>query len=241
MNRFPLVVAAAAALGLAAVPPAFAQAPAGGDAVFRATTLNLSAYGETRVRPDQATITLGVVTQGSSAAEAMRLNRERMTGTVAALKAQGLAERDIQTSSLDLQAQYAYEQGQAPRLTGYQASNQVSVTVRDLARLGAVVDAVVQAGANQVAGISFSLADPTAAEDAARRAAVKALAAKAALYAQATGYRIGRLVNLSENGGYTAPPPRPLAMARMAAEATPVQPGELKVRIEVNGTYELAR
>jgi uncharacterized protein YggE len=173
----------------------------------------------------------------------MRRNRERMGATVSALKAQGLAERDIQTSGLDLQAQYAYEQGQAPRLTGYQASNQVTITVRDLARLGGVVDAVVQAGANQVAGIGFGLADPTAAEDAARRAAVKALAAKAALYAEATGYRVGRLVNLSENGGYAAPPPRPLAMARMvAAEAqTPVQPGELTVRIQVTGTYELAR
>ena len=246
MKRLALMIAAAAVLGGAAVgaaPAAYAQS-AESDAVFRATTLSLSAYGETRVAPDQATITLGVSVQAPTAAAAMAANRTRMNATIAALKAQGIAERDIQTSGLNLNPQYVYEPNKPQRLTGYQAANDVTITVRDIARLGATVDAVVAAGANQINGIAFGLADPKAAEDQARRAAVQALSAKAGLYAEATGMRVARLVNLSEGGGYTPQPPRPMFRVQaMAAEAapTPVQPGELTVRIDVSALYELAR
>ena len=237
MKRLALILAAGAALACSSAS-AWAE---DGDAVFKATTLNLSAFGETRIAPDQATITLGVSTQGPSAAAAMTANRGRMNATVAALKAQGLEARDIQTSSLNLNPQYVYAQNQPPKLTGYQAANTVTITVRDLARLGATVDAVVQAGANEVNGIAFGLADPQAAEDQARRAAVKALAAKAALYADASGYRLARLVNLSEGGGYTPPSPRVFAMAKASAAPAPtdVEPGELRVRVDVTGMYEL--
>ena len=238
--------ARAAALALLFAASALTAAPAladDGDAQFRATTLNLTAQGEIHVAPDMATITLGVNEQAPSAQAAMAANATHMTAVTAALRRQGVADRDIQTSNLNLNPQYQYADGQPPRLTGYQAVNEVSVTVRDLAKLGGVADAVVEAGANQVSGIAFGLSDPAAAEDQARRAAVKALAAKAALYAEATGYRVVRLVNLSEGGGYTPQPPRPLAMMRMAAAAeapTPVEPGEVQVRIEVTGMYELA-
>ena len=172
----------------------------------------------------------------------MAANARRMNQVLAALKSAGIAAKDIQTSTLNLTAQYAYAQGQPPRLTGYQAANQISVTVHDLSRLGAAVDATVNAGANQVNGISFGLDDPTAAENAARLAAVKALQAKAELYARATGYRVSRLVSLSEGGGYAPSPPLPMAtFAKREAAASPVQPGELKVRIDVTGLYELAR
>jgi len=190
-----------------------------------------------------ATIGLGVVTEGADAASAMQANAARMSEVIAALKKRGLAARDIQTSQISLEPQYVYEQNHPPRLTGYRASNQVTVTVRDLARLGAAVDAVVSAGANQVGGISFGLSDPAAAENAAREAAVKALAAKAELYARATGYRLARLVSLSEGGGYAPPPPIPMVAiaARFEKADTPVSPGETRVRIDVTGVYELAR
>jgi uncharacterized protein YggE len=229
------------ALLLGAAAPALAQT----DAAFKATTFSLSAYGETRVAPDMATINLGVQTDAPTAAEALKANGARMNQVMAALKKAGIAERDIQTSNLNLNAQYAYEQNQPPKLTGYQASNQVTITVRDLAKLGASVDATVNAGANTVNGISFGLADPRAAEDAARLEAVKALQAKAALYARATGYKDMRLVNLNEGGGYTpAPPPVPMmafAAKREMADSTSVAAGELKVRIDVNATYEMTK
>jgi uncharacterized protein YggE len=235
---------AAGAAPLAAPAAAWAQPqPAAAEDAFRATTLNLSAYGETRAAPDMATISLGVTTDAPQAAAAMAANARQMSQVIAALKRGGVAERDIQTSQISLDPQYAYDQNQPPRLTGYRAADQLSVTVRDLARLGAAVDAVVGAGANQVGSISFGLSNPTAAEDAARELAVKALAAKADLYARATGYRVVRLVNLGEGGASIPPPPMPMVAmsARFEKAATPVSPGELRVRVDVNAVYELAR
>ncbi|WP_309643341.1 SIMPL domain-containing protein [Phenylobacterium sp.] len=244
-----LVRAGALALLLAtaaAAPAALAQTqPAGAASMFNATTLNLSAYGETRVAPDKATINLGVVTEAPTAAGALSANAEQMNSVIAALRKAGIAEKDIQTSGLNLSPQYDYVQNEPPKLRGYQASNQVTVTVNDLAKLGAAVDATVKAGANQVNGISFGLKDPSSAENAARLDAVKALSAKAALYAQATGHRISRLVSLSEGGGYNPQPPVPMmAYARMdKAESggTTIAGGELSVRIDVTGLYEMTR
>jgi uncharacterized protein YggE len=243
-GAFALILASAAAAPLAQAQAQTAPAPAA-ESMFRATTLNLAAYGETRVAPDMATITLGVQVEAPTAQAAMQQNAQQMTRVVEALRKAGIAERDIQTSNLNLNPQYVYEQNTPPRLSGYQASNQVTVRVNDLSRLGQAVDATVNAGANQVHGISFGLKDSTAAENAAREAAVKALAAKADLYARATGHRVSRLVTLSEGGGYAPQPPMPvMAMARMekAGDAsTPVAGGELTVRIDVNGLYEMTR
>lgn len=243
-----LVRAGALSLLLAtatAAPAAMAQTPPpSADSMFKATTLNLSAYGETKVAPDMATINLGVVVEAPTAAGALSANSTKMNEVMAALKKAGIAERDIQTSGLNLNPQYDYVQNEPPRLRGYQASNQVTITVNDLAKLGAAVDATVKAGANNVNGISFGLKDPSAAENAAREAAVKALTAKAELYARATGHRVGRLVTLSEGGGYAPPPPMPMmayARAEKAMDSTPVSGGELRVRIDITGLYELSR
>jgi uncharacterized protein YggE len=230
----------AALLTGAAALPAYADTA---DAAFRATTLNLSAYGESKAVPDLATITLGVQTDAPTAAGAMGANAAQMNKVIAALRKAGIAERDIQTSNLSVNPQYVYVENKPPKLTGYQASNQVTIQVRDLAKLGQTVDATVNAGATNVGGISFGLSDPQAAEDKARLDAVKALQAKADLYARATGYKIVRLVSLGEGGGYTPAPPMPMyAMARMdKAESSPVSAGELKVRIDVSATYELVK
>jgi uncharacterized protein len=246
MTRAFLAAAGAALLLASAAPAALAQTAPAADAMFQATTLNLSAYGEVKAEPDQAVVTLGVQTDAPTAAEAMRLNAERMARIVAALKRAGVPEREIQTSNLSLGAQYQYEERQPPKLIGYQASNQVTITVSDLARLGATIDATVTAGANQVQGISFALKNPEAAMNQARLLAVQALQAKAQLYATATGHRVSRLVSLTEGGGYAVPPPRPMyrmdvAMAASAQESTPVAPGQLSVRADVSGLYELSR
>jgi hypothetical protein len=176
----------------------------------------------------------------------MQANATRMSAVMASLKKAGIADKDIQTSNLNLNPQYRYQENQPPLLVGYQASNNVTIIVHDLKKLGAAVDATVNAGANQVHGISFGLEDPTTAENAAREAAVKALSAKADLYAKATGYKVSRLVSLSEGGGYASPPPMPMAMyakREMAGQAadTSISGGELKVRIDVSGLYELSR
>jgi uncharacterized protein YggE len=232
MTFKPLLLAVLLFVGAA---PALAQ-----DArtPFDATTLHLSATGETQATPDLAAINLGVETEAPTAAEALRLNRVQMTATISALRRQGLQEKDIQTTGLNLNAQYVFHEGEPRRLTGYQASNLVTIRVHDLTKLGATVDAVVAAGANQVNGVTFSLADPQAAEDEARRAAIKALQAKAALYAAAMGYRVERLVSLSDTAS-SSNIVRP--MMAMRAMATPAEPGELAVTAMVSAVYELEK
>ncbi|AWM76973.1 SIMPL domain-containing protein [Phenylobacterium parvum] len=236
--------ATAAVLALTLALPLLAARPAW--AAEDPATLTLSAEGVSRLAPDMASVSLGVVTEAPTAGEALRLNSERMTRVMAALKKAGLADRDLQTSGLSISPQYDYPNGRPPELRGYQAANQVTATVRDLARLGPVIDATVSAGANSAGQVSFGLSNPLAAENAAREAAVKALNAKADLYARATGHRGVRLTALSE-GGFV-PQPRPMmkayAMAAPMADAAPpppVAPGELNLSITVSGVFEMVK
>jgi uncharacterized protein YggE len=209
----------------------------------RGTTLAISAFGEVKAAPDMATISLGVQTQAGAAADAMSQNAAQMSRIIEALKHAGISDKDIQTSGLSLNAQYAYEQDKPPRLTGYQASNQVTINVNDLGKLGRTLDATVAAGANQINGVTFGLREPAAAEDVARRKAVETLQARAKLYAGATGLHVGRLINLSE--GSSIIPPRPLPVMAMravaAAPVTPVEGGQIDVRVDVSALYELTK
>jgi hypothetical protein len=217
-----------------------AQSPAA-DA-FHATTLHLTASGEIHVKPDMAQLVAGVSSEAPSAQAAMAQTTAKMNAVIAALRAHGVAADDIQTTGLSLNAQYRYEPNQPPERTGYQATNLVTVKIRALARVGATLDAVVAAGANEVRGVSFDLADRTAAEDRAREAAVRALQAKADLYARATGYRVLRLVSLGEGGARIVEPFAPkAAMLTARAESVPVSGGELTVAETVSGVYELGR
>lgn len=227
---------------LAAAGAARAQAT---DAAFKTTTLNLSAQGEIKAKPDMASLVLGVMTEAPTAAAASQDNAARMTGVMAALRKAGVAEADIRTAGLSLNARYRNVPNQPPEQTGYQASNTVTVTVRDVAKAGPLMDAAVAAGANQVRGVSFQLSEPAPMQNAAREMAVKALDAKAQLYARATGYRIVRLVTLSEGGnaGYIPPLGVPPVMMRndVVVSGSAVSPGELTVRADVSAIYEMAR
>lgn len=238
-------LAALVLAGSAAAASAQTTTPVVADSMFRATTLNLSAFGESTVAPDKATITLGVQTDAPTAEQAVRDNATKMTRVIEALKRGGLSDREIQTSSLNLNPQYVYQENLPPRLTGYQASNQVIVTVRDLNRLGQVVDATVNAGATNIGGISFGIEDSTEAENQARLRAVENLRAKADVYAKAMGYRVVRLVTLNEGSSYAPPPAPPMPMMMRAESAkfdsTPVSPGEIKARVDISATYELSR
>jgi len=240
LARAAVLVGLLATAALAAPLAAGAQVVSANPA-FATTTLSLSAHGEVQAAPDQATITLGVQTTAPAAGAAMARNAERMNAVMAALRGAGVAAKDIRTSNLSLDAQYANSPDNQPRLTGYQASNDVTVTIDDLARLGPAIDAVTAAGANQINGVGFGLKSPQADEDAARIEAVKALRAKAELYAQASGYRVARLVSLSE-GGQNYQPMRAMAMSKTRSlQSVPVSAGELTVGADVSAVFELAR
>lgn len=248
MTRTFKALMLASALTAFAAPAAFAQStpttPMQVHAMAAQPALNLSAYGEVKVAPDMATITFGVQTEATTAQAAMADNARRMQEVFAALSRAGIADRDIQTSGLNLSAQYDYVENQPPRLRGYQASNQVTVGIVDLTKVGTTADAVVSAGVNQINGISFGLKDPKAAEDQARVLAVRALQDKARLYAQALGVELGAIRSLNEGGGYTPQPPMPMYAARLQmadSASTPVAAGEMTVRIDITGTYDLGR
>ena len=170
--QFMKAAAAFAVLAAAAAPPA-AQAQTQEQRMVLAdgTLLSVSAEGKSEARPDMATISLGVATEGQTAAAALAENARRMTALTQALRRAGVAERDIQTSNVSVYPQQVYGEGQAPRITGYQANNTVTAKVRNIDNTGRVIDAAVGAGGNTVNGVSFSHADPgrTARHRAARR------------------------------------------------------------------------
>ena len=230
----------AAALSLAASAALAQGADATSSARFAATTLDVTGHGEEQVPPDMATIDLGVTSQAATAAEATHANAEAMAKVVAALRAGGIDNRDILTSNLGLSPQYAYGSNQGPRLTGYQASNQVTVTAEDLGKLGQVVDAVISAGATSVSQIRFGLKAPGSPENLARMMAMKNLQEKAAIYADAAGYHIRRLVNVTEAASARPIVPMMAGMARVAATpATPIETGQITVSVDVTGEFEL--
>ena len=232
--------AAFAVLAAAAVPPA-AQAQTQGQVVLaEGTLLTVNADGSSEARPDMAIVNLGVTTEGQTAAAALAENARRMTALTAALRRAGVAERDIQTSNVSVYPQQVYGEGQAPRITGYQANNSVTVKVRRIDNTGRVIDAAVGAGGNTVNGVSFTHADPDAQLDVARRDAIAEARRRAELYASALGMRVNRIVSVSEGGGYA--PPMPVALERFQAQdaaATPISPGEIETRVSVNVMFEL--
>jgi len=168
-------------------------------------------------------------------------NARRMTATIAALRQAGIADRDIRTSSLRLSPQYRYADGQAPVITGYEAANQVSVRFRDVAKSGAVLDALVAAGANQINGPNLEVDKPEAALDEARTQAIAAARARAELYARAAGLHVKRIVRIGESGADEPSPVRPMMMLQSArkADATPIEPGEQSLSVNVQVTFEL--
>ena len=208
-----------------------------------ATLLQVSAHGETHRAPDVAQISAGVVTQNIDANAAMRANAQRMSAVIASLKKAGIAERDMQTSSISLSPQYKYGENQPPTITGYQASNTVNVRLRELGKAGDVLDALVKQGANQINGPTFTLDKPEIAMDEARNDAVKNAQARANLYAAATGLKVRRIVSISESSEMQ-PQPRPMMMRMDVVnkiESTPVAAGENTIGVDLNVVYELGR
>jgi uncharacterized protein YggE len=179
------------------------------------------------------------VTQASKAGDAMAANAKAMTATIAALKRAGVADRDIRTQSISLQPQYRYGDNQPPVLTGYQASNRVSVKLRELAGAGGVIDALVAAGANQIDGPSLSVDHPEAALDEARTKALANARARAELYAKSAGLSVRRIVRISESDG-VPPPVRPMEMmASKRADTTPLEAGEQELTVNLSVVFEL--
>ena len=233
------IIAALLAAAVTLPAPAAAQ-QATITQTIAGTRLDVSANGEVTRVPDLAIISAGVVTRATTARSALQQAANKMARVRAALARAGVADRDIQTSNINLNPDYAYENNRPPRLTGYNASNQVTVKFRDIANAGEILDALVAEGANSINGPTLTVDKPQAALDEARTRAIAAGRARAELYARSLGMRVVRVVAISESGGHFPPPP-PVAMMRAeAADAsTKIDPGEQTLQVNVAMTFEL--
>lgn len=233
----------ALALAATAIPGgAVAQVQAVPVATISGTRLDVSATGEVTRVPDIAIISAGVQTLQPTATAAIEENAARMERVRAALKRAGIEDRDIQTSSISLNPEYQYDQNRPPRLTGYRATNTVNVKFRDLKRTGAILDALVAEGSNQINGPNLTIDKPESALDEARTKAIANGRARADLYARALGMRVVRLISVSEGGGYNVPPPMPMVaqMAERSAGAdSKIDPGTQQLQVNVSMSFEL--
>jgi uncharacterized protein YggE len=212
------------------VAPALAQ-----DAAIVTVT------GEATVEatPDSATISLGVTTDGATAAEAMAANSAAVQAVIDRLKLTGIEDRDLQTSNLSLNPNWVgYDSGQTPTISGYIASNMLTVRVRALDSLGAVLDAVIADGANTLNGLTFEVAQPRPVLDEARKQAVADAMARATILAEAAGGSLGKVISITENAGYGAPVP--MFRSDAAAAPVPVAGGQIGLMASVTVTYEIA-
>lgn len=229
-----------AALALSAVPAAAQVQPV--PVLLDGTRLDVVATGEVSRVPDLARISAGVVSVAPTATAALAENATRMASVRAALKRAGIADRDIQTSSINLYPDYRHDpQGANPQIVGYRASNEVSVRFRDIANSGRILDALVAQGANQINGPMLSIDKPEAALDEARTLALANARARAELYAKALGKRVGKILSISESGANYAPP---VIMMRQAArgavsEASSIDPGEQSLTVSLSVSFEL--
>jgi hypothetical protein len=226
----------AAALPLAA--PAAAQTLQLPVQAVTGTRLDVVATGEVTRVPDIVRINAGVMTQAPTASEAIRANAEQMRTMRAALREAGVAERDIQTSTLNLHPQWRHDENRAPIFTGYQAHNAVNVRFRDIANAGRIIDALVAAGANQIDGPMFEIEEPEPALDEARTRAIEIARNRATLYANALGMRVKRILSVSEAGA-AMPVPMMARVANMEVSGTNIAPGQQTLSASVTVTFEL--
>lgn len=202
--------------------------------------ITVSGEGQASVVPDLAVLTGGVTTAARSAREASEANAKAMTAVMAAVKGAGIDEKDVQTARLSLHP-VRENRNEPGRITGFQATNQVTVKIRELAKIADVIDRMVGAGANDISGIHFTVSSPSKPLDQAREAAIADARRKAEIYARAANVKLGNPVSISEEG---SAPPRPFQMRTMdaaAAVSTPVSPGEELLRVTVTVSYELLR
>ncbi len=236
-------LAAVAAVTLPAAAAIAQTAPSTVEPMIPAagTVLDVTAEGRTTRVPDLATIRAGVVSQATTAAAALSDNAQRMAKALAALKRAGVASRDIATSSVQLAPQYRYADNQPPVITGYQATNTVSIRFRDVAKSGTILDALVAEGANQIDGPNLSIDKPDAALDEARTDAIAQAKRRADLYAKAAGLHVARIVSIAESGQDTGGAPQPMFMARasLAKDSTQIAPGEKDVTVTLSVRFLL--
>lgn len=243
MSRIPTLILAVAMASLLVIGLGHSNASGGNGVQLSAAaqslegssdrTVTVVGDGSVLVKPDVAWLNIGVETSGPTASETAQENRDKTDQVMASLQNLGTADQDIQTVAYTINPEYSSEQGQPGQVTGYRVANTVRVTVRNLDQVGQVLDAVTQAGANNIYGITFGIQDQAAPQAEARAKAVADAQTQAEDLVRLAGYRLGRLLSISED---IRGSPAPLANT---ASVAPIQPGQLELHSQVQVTYAL--
>lgn len=212
--------------------------PASVQAEDRRGQIVMTGTATANAKPDLALVSAGVVTKGQSARDALAANTKTMRGVFAALKDLDIEERDVTTSNFSISPNWEHG-STGSRQNGYEVRNQVTIRLRDVSFVGAALDTLVRAGANQAGGVQFLVDDPDALLDDARRNAVKKATERAKLYAEAAGVTLGQILEITE--GRASPPPGPVFARGMEAsvEAAPIASGEQELSVSVTITWAL--
>ena len=237
MTRFAFPLVSLGALATTATPLAAADI----QLAVTGPVVEVTVTETVKADPDLATLSAGVTNLAPTAVEAMRQNSTAMNAVVDRIEALGIAREDIQTTGINLNPEYVYDQQtNRQNFTGYRASNRVQVTMRSIDKTGDVLDALIVAGANDVSGISWSIDDPSAAQEQARQAAFATARARAEGYARLAGMRGVRLLEVNESV-MSGPPimfDMPQAVAARA-ESAPVRPGQVQTGVTITVKYEM--
>ena len=233
MKRF-LIAVAALALSAGALAQSLPPPP---------DTVSVTGSGRVRVAPDRFSFNVSVQTTSPTVEEAVNENNTKVAAVIAALKSAGAKAEEIQTSNFSIYPQQDYsqqQQGKLPRVVGYQVSNSITVTKKQVADAGRLLQAAIAAGVNQTSGLSFSVSDSARGRDEGLRAAFADARAKASLLAQAAGRTLGPAMTINELGSMTPQPPRPMgvrAMAAVVAEPVPVESGSEELMFSVSVVF----
>ena len=229
-----LMAAALVAISLCAPPTAIA---ADGDRPSE-RFISVSATGSVDAEPDLASVSVGAIVEADTAKEALGRSSTLMAKLIDGLKALGIAAKDIQTTAINIEPRYTQgKDGRPTALAGYRLVNRVHLTVREVKRLGEILDGAIGLGANQVNGIGFDVSNAETLMDEARRLAIANAKRRAELYAAAAGAQLGSVLTVSETGNAN---PKALPMARAAAGgAAPIEAGTRTLTVDVQVTYAL--
>lgn len=226
------ILALTTALALPLAVPAMAEGPA---------TISVTGEGTVSTAPDLATISLGVTTTADTAGAAMAANSAALTAVLDRLTAAGVAARDMQTSNLTLNPNWVSDaSGSTSKIAGYTASNILTVQVRALDTLGAVLDGSITDGANTLNGVTFGVAEPRPAMDEARKKAVADAVSRATLLVEAAGAKLGPIVSMSEQSGFAQPMPM-FRMDAAAEQSVPTAGGEVGLTASVTMVFEITQ
>ncbi len=229
---------------LVAMPACAQEQSAQCNNTIKGTELTINASADVKASPDVAMLTAGVLSVAPNVAAAMKDNTAKMNDLFAAVKDAGIPEKDMQTNGFAIQPQYMYAENQPPKITGYQVTNNLNIKVRDMTKIGTMLDALASRGANQVSGPDFTIDNPDALMDKARAEALEKARARAEIYAKAADLKVKKITTISEQSMAQPMPMYKAARMEMAADAmgsgaAPIAAGEVQMSVSVNVGFEL--